>query len=199
MTVPGFLSYFICIIGGFFMGSIMFSQIIPQITADKDISALSDDHNPGATNVFLNCGPKMGLVCLGLDLAKGFLPAFLACELLDQNNILFGLALAAPVLGHAIAPLFHFHGGKCIAAAFGVMLGIFPWNHAGLLILAGLYILFSTVLKIQPNRIRSIVTFGLFGLISGILMCSQGAYSMAVGCILIALTVIIKHSSFFSR
>ena len=199
MTWSGFISYLICIVGGFFLGGIMFSQIIPQLTANKDIAAISDDHNPGATNVFVNCGPKLGLICLSLDIAKGFVPAFLACNLLSTDHMLFGLALAAPVLGHAIAPLYHFHGGKCIATAFGVMLGMFPTNHAGLIILAGLYIFFSTVCKIQPNRIRSIVTFGLFGLISGALMIHQGLYSMALGCVLIALTAMIKHSSYFCR
>ena len=194
----GVLSYLICIVGGFFMGSIMFSQIIPQITENKDISAISDDHNPGATNVFVNCGPKLGMICLGLDILKGFLPAFFACQMLSMDNMLFGVALAAPVLGHAIAPLSHFHGGKCIATAFGVMFGLFPWNHVGL-ILAGLYILFSTLIKIKPNRIRSIVTFGLFGLSSGILLISQGLYSVALGCVLISLTAIIKHTSYFCR
>ena len=190
------LGYVIGIAAGFLMGGIMFSQILPQMINGTDIQAISDDHNPGATNVFVNCGPGMGFLCLFLDIAKGLVPVFLACKFLNTENLLFGLLMAAPVLGHAIAPFHHFHGGKCIATAFGVMLGLLPFHRVGLL-LAAIYVLFSTVVKIQPNRIRSIITFALFGILSAIWLTYTGRYAIALGCILISLTAIIKHSKYF--
>ena len=186
------------IVGGFLLGGIMFSQILPKLIQGKDIQAISSDHNPGATNVFVNCGMGLGLTCLALDLAKGFIPVLLAGCYLDRSNMLFGIVMAAPVLGHAIAPFHHFHGGKCIATAFGEMLGLLPFHRVGL-ILAALYILFSTVIKISPNRVRSLVTFGLFGLISGILLTYQGEHAIALGCILISMTAIVKHTKYFAR
>lgn len=188
--------FFFAIAAGFLVGSIMFSQILPQRVLGTDIAAVSDDHNPGATNVFINCGTGLGLICLALDIAKGFIPVLLACRYLDTENMLFGLVLAAPVLGHAIAPLHHFHGGKCIATSFGVLLGLIPVNQV-VIVLAVLYILFSTVLKIQSTRIRSIVTFSLFGLISAAVLIVAGDYSIALGCGLIAVTAIVKHSKPF--
>ena len=193
------LYYIIGIAGGFLMGGIMFSQILPQLVLGTDIQATSIDHNPGATNVFVNCGTAMGLLCLALDMLKGALPVILTAKLLGTQNMLFGLVLAAPVLGHAIAPFHHFHGGKCIATAFGEMLGLYPFSHVGLLLLCTIYIVFSTIVKIQPNRIRSIVSFGLFGLSSAIILIHQGEYSIALGCCLIALTAIVKHSRYFMR
>ena len=198
MTAWSFLGYMIAILGGFLLGGIMFSQILPQKIMHKDIQAISEDHNPGATNVFVNCGTAMGLTCLSLDLLKGLIPVLLAGLFLDRENLLYGIVLAAPVLGHAIAPFYHFHGGKCIATSFGEMLGLLPFNPIGLL-LAGLYIVFSTVVKIRPNRVRSLVVYALFGLSSAILLTARGQYSIALGCVLISLIAIFKHSRYFLR
>ena len=184
--------------GGFLMGGIMFSQLIPQWVQHKDIQAISDDHNPGATNVFVNCGIGLGILCLILDMAKGFIPVFLACKFLDIHNMKFALVLAAPVLGHAIAPYHRFHGGKCIATAFGEMLALLYWNRVGIL-LAVLYVFFSTVVKIHPNRVRSIVTFSLFGLLALVTQAVRGEYAVALGCGLISLIAIVKHSRYFCR
>ena len=198
MTGYTLISYLIAIVGGFLSGGIMFCQIIPKLVTGIDIQAVSEDHNPGATNVFVNCGTGLGILCLILDLLKGFLPILLASIFLDRSNLLFGIVLAAPVLGHAIAPFHHFHGGKCIATSFGEMLALLPFQKIGLL-LAALYIIFSTVIKIQPNRVRSLVVYGLFGLISAIVLTHSGEDSIALGCVLISLTAIIKHSRYFAR
>lgn len=193
-----FLGFAICILSGFLLGSVMFSQILPQLVQAKDIGAISDDHNPGATNVFINCGAPLGIVCLLLDIGKGFLPVFLACQFVDRSNLLFSLVMAAPVLGHAIAPLQHFHGGKCIATSFGVMIALLPITPIGL-VLAVFYILFSTFVKIRPNRIRSLLTFGLFGIVSFVHFLHVEEYSLALGCLLISITAMVKHSKYFCQ
>lgn len=198
MTAWSFLGYIAAIAGGFLLGGIMFSQILPQKFCHKDIQAISEDHNPGATNVFVNCGTAMGMTCLFLDLLKGLIPILLAGLFLDRENLLFGIVLAAPVLGHATAPFHHFHGGKCIATSFGEMLGLMPFNRIGLL-LAALYIFFSTIVKIRPNRVRSIVVYTLFGLSSAIFLTAKNQQSIALGCILISLIAIFKHSRYFMR
>lgn len=192
-----FWMWLICILGGFSLGGIMFCQVIPKVFLGVDICAVSDDHNPGATNVFINCGPRWGALCLTLDLLKGVIPVWFAIQHLPVYHPMFALVLAAPVLGHAMAPFLQFHGGKCIATAFGEMLGLYSVCRIGLL-LAGLYILFSTVVPIHPNRIRSIVTFVLFGTISLVLLFTQQQMAIGVGCGLIALIVTLKHTKYFA-
>lgn len=180
----------------FLTGSIMFCQMIPQRVLHIDICAMSKDHNPGASNVFSNCGAFWGTICLSLDIMKGFVPIFLSLRYLEPGNMLFSMVLAAPVLGHAVAPLNHFHGGKCIATAFGEMLALYPMNRVGIL-LAAFYILFSTVIRIPSHRIRSIASFGVFGASSGLILTYQRQYSIALGCVLICLIAIAKHSKYF--
>ena len=155
MTIWDRLIWLALILGGFMLGSVMFGRILPRLIKGKDVTKLSDDGNPGAANVFSTCGIVLGMLCLLLDMGKGFAPVLLAQHLVDIHSMRFSAVLIAPVLGHALAPLNHFRGGKCIATAFGVTLALLPTTCI-VLVLAGLYIAFSTVLKISPNRIRSI-------------------------------------------
>lgn len=181
---------------GFFIGNIHFCYILPKKFLDKDICELSDDHNPGASNVFTYCGVSMGILCLMLDMCKGILPIILAKRSINTSDFIFGAIMAAPVLGHAIGIFRNFHGGKCIATSFGVLIGILPMAFP-LLTLASLYILFSTVLKIHPNRRRSLITFLLFGFITGTVLTHRHEYAIAFGCISIAVITMIKHLKHF--
>ena len=179
---------------GFAMGGIMNGRILPQKLAHTDICALSPDHNPGAANVFTYCGWKMGLLCLTLDMGKGFLPVFTACRLSggDLTDPMIAPLMLAPVLGHALAPFSRKKGGKAIACAFGVLLGLLP-GSAAVFVLAFLYILFSTLVKIDPHRRRSIVTFSLFGLIALVGGIFKAHFPVGLGCVLISVVVVIKH------
>ncbi len=186
------------ITGGFLLGSILFSKIIPKIAVGKNICELGSDGNPGAANVFMKCGKKLGAVCLAADMLKGFLPAFLAFLFLDYNSFLFALVMISPVVGHALGIFNKFHGGKCIATSFGVLIGILPITRVGFL-LAAVYILFSTLIKIKPNSRRSILSFGIFAAGAIFILHFQGKYSVALGCIAISAIAILKHLHRFER
>lgn len=180
------------IFGGFLCGSVMFSRLLPLLITGKDVSAESSDRNPGAANAFTTCGVAVGMLCLLLDMLKGFLPVLLGRLLLNTNDLLFAAVIVAPVLGHAIAPLNRFHGGKCIATSFGVTIALMPGCLAAP-ILALLYILFSTLIRVKPHRRRSIVTFGLFALLIVPPLLYAGKTSYAIGCAIIAFAAIYKH------
>lgn len=180
------------IIGAFFLGGIMFSYIIPLEFANINICALSGDGNPGASNVFKLCGPLLGTVCLALDMLKGFLPVFAATHLLDYKNLLFSLVIAAPVIGHAVAPLCKCSGGKCIATSFGVFLGALPASGI-VFLLAGLFLLFSTAIKINPHRLRSLVTFSFLFLGSVIMLFVTNNFAPYIGGMIVSVTGFVKH------
>ena len=186
------------ILGGFLIGSVLFSKIVPKLLCHVDVCANSPDHNPGAANVFAACGIGIGLFALVLDMMKGFLPVFAALHFVNPQNMLFALVMFAPVLGHAVGLFNRFHGGKCIATAFGVEIALLGVTRVGL-ILAGLYILFSTMVKIRPNRVRSMVTFALFGAAAGMISVLNGQYAIAIGNILISAAAVVKHLRVFSE
>ena len=187
-----YLKYILLIVVGFLSGGIMFSRIIPRLLRGTDVCETGKDGNPGAANAFTSCGPVIGMLCLIMDMLKGFIPVFIALKWLDRSSWFFALAMLAPVLGHAIAPLGGFRGGKCIAAVFGDMIALMFFTPVGLG-LAVLYIIFSTVLKISPNRRRSIVTFMLFGTLSFVFEIYEGRFPTALGCALVSGVAIWKH------
>lgn len=179
-------------LAGFLAGGVMFSQWLPRRLTGHDVTAESPDHNPGTANVFLVCGIPLGLTCLALDLLKGFVPVALAKNAVDWRSLLFAGVMVAPVLGHAMGVFNHGRGGKCIATSFGVLAALLP--GCGIVFwLAGLYILFSTLLRIRPVRWRSRVVFGLFGVLAFGRLLLAGQPSLALGCAGIAAIAYHRH------
>jgi glycerol-3-phosphate acyltransferase PlsY len=85
--------------------------------------------NPGATNV-LRTGNKLAAVLTLLgDALKGYFAIFLARALIgvDTDSWVLPAVAVAAFLGH-LFPVFHgFKGGKGVATAFGILLGISAW------------------------------------------------------------------------
>jgi glycerol-3-phosphate acyltransferase PlsY len=107
---------------GFFLGSIPFSLLLGKLFARKDIRTVGDG-NPGGTNALKAGGPKIGIPAILLDIAKGFLPVYLAQMYGVMDWSLIPVALS-PVLGHAFSPFLRFRGGKALGATGGAWVGI---------------------------------------------------------------------------
>ena len=170
----------------------MYCSFLPRLLCGVDTAAASDDKNPGAANAFSGCGVAVGMLCLFADIFKGFLPVFLAGKAMDETALVFGLVVAMPVLGHAVGVFNRFRGGKCISTSFGVLLGVLPFTRI-VFLLAGLYIVFAAVIRIKPNRVCSIVTYSLFGLLSAVRFIYLGRLSFALACAIISATAILRH------
>ena len=84
--------------------------------------------NPGATNVLRFGGKKAAAVTLFGDFLKGLLPVLLGLALKVDPQTLALIALAA-FLGHLYPVFFGFKGGKGVATALGVILGL-SWQVA---------------------------------------------------------------------
>lgn len=175
---------------GYLLGSIMFGYLIVKYLKKVDITKESNDHNPGTTNAFIYGGITCGSTTLFLDMLKGFIPVFLARQLLGIENNLFILVMIAPVLGHAFPIYRGFHqGGKCIAVSFGTMLGLMPYLRI-VILLSFWYIFFSTILIINPHSLRTVISFLCF---SVSIFFVTTIITILIGCIFTSLIVIIKH------
>ncbi len=147
---------------GYLSGSVLYGYLLPKLLLHIDVTEQSGDHNPGVANAFTYGSIPVGILTLLLELAKGFVPVFLARFFVLTDNWWFALILVAPVVGHAF-PLFRLkQGGKAIAVSFGVMLGLLP-QFIPLALLVIFYLLFS-LLRIKPHALRSILAFGCFGI-----------------------------------
>ena len=86
----------------------------------------SGSGNIGATNVARTVGIGYGVFTLLLDLGKGLVPVLVAKYLFDRMEPP-ALAGLAAFLGHLYSPFLKFRGGKGVATALGVFLGLTPW------------------------------------------------------------------------
>ncbi len=111
----------------FLCGSLPFSVWLGRLFLDQDIRAFGDG-NPGATNVFRAGSPVLGLIVLLLDVAKAALPIGICYFWLDFRGLIMFAIAVAPLLGHMYSPFLGFKGGKALAAALGVWIGLSSWQ-----------------------------------------------------------------------
>lgn len=116
----------------YLLGSLSFAILLSRLSGAPDPRA-SGSGNPGATNMLRVAGRKLAVLTLLGDLAKGLLPVLIAglLDLAVQQQAWIGLAA---VIGHLYPLYFRFRGGKGVATAAGMLLGLYP--PAALLALA---------------------------------------------------------------
>lgn len=174
---------------GYLSGSLLWANFFGNLLAGEDVAADSPDGNPGAFNAFRYGGFWCGCLTLCFDVCKGFFPVRLFCRSAAlMPSIGLALVLAAPVIGHTHSVFHGFRGGKGIAVSFGCLLGLAP-ELKPLLVLAAVFILFSTVIEVSPHYYRTLATY-----IAAIPAMFLAVRSWAVrgGFLLIAQTIISK-------
>ncbi len=83
--------------------------------------------NLGATNVYRVLGWKYAVPVALVDIAKGTLPVVLIAPRVAPSLTWQLLVGVVAVLGHVYSVFVGFKGGKGVATAAGVMLGLAPW------------------------------------------------------------------------
>ena len=114
------------ILAAYLIGGVPFGFLIGKARG-VDVRTVGSK-NIGATNVFRTVGKGWGLVAFVLDVLKGLLPT-LAAKYLGPVGEFRYLPLAvgvACVVGHMLTPYMKFKGGKGVATAFGMLLGLVP-------------------------------------------------------------------------
>ncbi len=113
----------------FLCGSLPFSVWLGKLFLREDVRQYGDG-NPGATNVFKTGNIAMGLLVLILDISKAAAPVGLAYNNLGFRGFPMVFIAIAPILGHVFSPFLKFRGGKAIATALGVWIGLTIWKAA---------------------------------------------------------------------
>lgn len=114
---------FLLVLGGYLFGSISTAVLTCRLMGLPD-PRTEGSRNPGATNVLRLGGKKAAFLTLTGDMLKGLLPVLIAQALQASPLILSATALAA-FLGHLYPVFFGFQGGKGVATALGVILGLY--------------------------------------------------------------------------
>ncbi|MFO7542405.1 MAG: glycerol-3-phosphate 1-O-acyltransferase PlsY [Thiobacillus sp.] len=173
----------------YLIGSLSFAVIVSRAMRLPDPRSFGSG-NPGATNV-LRTGRKAAaaLTLLG-DALKGWVAVMLARTLAPAFGLDDGIVLLcglAVFIGHLFPVFFGFKGGKGVATALGVLVGLNPW--------LGLACLVTWLLMAWAFRISSLsalVTAVLAPLYAWLLM---GWGDATVAVLVIALLLVYRHKN----
>ncbi|MDP3844282.1 MAG: glycerol-3-phosphate 1-O-acyltransferase PlsY [Oxalobacteraceae bacterium] len=116
-------------LAAYLIGSISFAVVVSKLLGLNDPRSYGSG-NPGATNVLRSGNKAAALLTLLGDCAKGWLAVWLASRFGPQYGVGEGgiaLVALAVFLGHLWPVFFRFVGGKGVATALGVLLGLSGW------------------------------------------------------------------------
>lgn len=136
---------------GYLLGSLPFSIWVTRLVKGVDVRDAGSGH-ASTTNTIRQAGFGWGALVFVLDVAKGFIPTWLA---LHSNSPIYVVAItvACAVIGHCWPLFANFRGGMGLATAGGGFLAINP-----LAFLIALGILILLVLVIRHSARASVFT-----------------------------------------
>jgi glycerol-3-phosphate acyltransferase PlsY len=113
------------ILASYLMGAIPTSYLVSRAFANIDLRQHGSG-NLGATNLYRVLGWKYAVPVALFDIAKGTIPVLVFAPQVSGSE-LYALACGvAAIIGHVFSVFVRFKGGKGVATAAGVMLGLTP-------------------------------------------------------------------------
>ena len=125
------LLWVLMVMAGYLLGAIPFGIVVSKAMGLPDPRTVGSK-NVGFTNVLRVSGTKAGILTLLGDMGKGWVMGWAAMQWLTDERFIMFVALSV-ILGHLFSPFLNFKGGKGVATAIGVVLGLSP--SIGLLLL----------------------------------------------------------------
>jgi glycerol-3-phosphate acyltransferase PlsY len=159
---------------GYFFGSLPFSIWVTRLVKNVDVRDSGSGHAT-TTNTIRQAGFGWGALVLILDIAKGFIPTFLALEYSGELWVI-AVTAACAVIGHCWTVFAQFRGGMGLATAGGGILAVSP---LGFIICLGLLILL--VLVIRHSARASVFAGILFAPVLWLFNIRNAAFWVALG------------------
>jgi len=158
----------VVVAAAYLLGSISFAIVVSRVFALPDPRSYGSG-NPGATNV-LRTGRKMAAAATLLgDAAKGWLAVWLAARYSGTSasfGLLVPLAGLAAFVGHLFPAYHRFRGGKGVATAGGVLLGLNVWLGAATIatwVVVAAVFRYSSLAALAAALFAPLYAFWLFG------------------------------------
>ena len=116
----------------YLLGSVSFAILVSRLRGLSDPRSYGSG-NPGATNMLRTGDKRAAALTLLGDAAKGWMAIMVfhsvllpGAVTLEEANEWLAVAAIAVFLGHLFPVFFQFKGGKGVATALGVLLGLSP-------------------------------------------------------------------------
>ena len=123
-------------IAAYLIGSLSFAVVVSKLFGLADPRTYGSK-NPGATNVLRSGNKAAAVLTLLGDAFKGWLAVWLAMRFagrFDFDDSSIAVVALAVFIGHLWPIFFKFVGGKGVATAAGVLIGINIWLGVGTLV-----------------------------------------------------------------
>jgi len=170
-------------VGGYLLGSIPFGIVVSKCLGVVD-PRTAGSRNIGFTNVLRVSGKRAGILTLMGDLGKGWLVGWLATFVTDHTWWPWVIALS-PIVGHLYSIFLRFRGGKGVATALGVMLGVAPW--------IGLMVLVIWLFIAGVSRYSSGAAITAFLLLPVLALLTKADYNFVVFCMVVSGMILSRH------
>ena len=177
----------------YFLGSFPTSYLVTRWIKGVDIREQGSG-NAGATNVYRVVGKLPGAVVLVVDALKGWIPVVLMARWIagsgdagvpiDWLKAVYGLVA---VCGHIWSPFLGFKGGKGVATATGVLIGLNP-----------LCALFAALIWLITTALSRYVSVGSIVAVAStplLLVVANQPPSWVIASAVICMIVVYKHKS----
>lgn len=171
----------------YLLGSLSFAIIVSKFMKLEDPRSYGSQ-NAGATNVMRSGNKKAAIFTLLGDLIKGLLVVLIARFItrgIDGGDAIVGLCGVMAVIGHIYPIFFKFKGGKGVATAIGVMLGLNP--YLALLLVVTWIIVFKLS---RVSSLSAIIATLMSPLYAYILMGNSSYFGATT---IVAFFVVYKH------
>jgi glycerol-3-phosphate acyltransferase PlsY len=182
------MATFLSVIFAYLLGSVPTGYILGSL-AGVDVRKAGSG-NVGATNVARVVGKRHGIFTLVADIAKGLVPVVIALHL-GLTSAATALVGVAAFLGHLYPVFLRFQGGKGVATALGVFLGLSPWATLVLMPIFVLVILATRVVSLSSMVAAASAPIVFWLLTSSPILTGTSVF--------IALMIILRHRGNIQR
>lgn len=161
-------TYILIAIFAYLCGSIPFGYILVRLFLKTDVRQTGSG-NIGATNVARTGAKGLAILTLLLDAVKGFVAVLVATLVLSRLNpsgsnlhIFPAFAGLFAILGHLYPVWLKFKGGKGVATALGVFVGLAPTPVGIVLGLFALIVLFTHYISLGSILAAAAFPFAVY-------------------------------------
>ena len=133
------------VLASYLLGSLSFAVIFSRLMGLSDPRSYGSK-NPGATNVLRSGNKKAAILTLLFDAIKGWAPVFAVLTWGPAHGLGVDVAACAGLaafLGHLYPVFFGFVGGKGVATALGVVVGLNGWLALATVLTFAIVVYFS--------------------------------------------------------
>ncbi len=194
----------------YLVGSIPTAIIVARVSKGIDIRQHGSG-NAGGTNVFRVLGWKAGVFVIAMDIAKGLLATMVIPQLMygslpfanatpfDDLTVVKIIGGCAAILGHIWTVFAGFRGGKGIATAAGMLIGVAPVEVAVSVVVFAIVFLVSHYVSLGSLSAAVVFPLTMFFRENVFMVDIEGYNTLIFFSIAISLLIIFTHRSNIRR